>query len=125
MPIHKGGFTLSFFFVRFNLGVPHLFAEHLIQQSSETLTDEENSCCNSEKFGEEFWNCADIAVLPGGSTLSSSTTKSVLGHQRSSKHAHPQSPSQAAHEKGPFLKCLSSIFDVSISPYLEKLRAQG
>jgi len=37
----------------------------------------ENSCCNSEKFGEEFWNCADIAVLPGGSTLSSSTTKSV------------------------------------------------
>eukprot|EP00913_Durusdinium_trenchii_P033002 g30895.t1 len=35
----------------------------------------ENSCCNAEKFGEEFWNCADIAVLPGSTGSSTSSVE--------------------------------------------------
>ena len=34
--------------------------------------------CNSQAFGEEFWNCADIAVVPSGSTVSTTpSTTSV------------------------------------------------
>merc|ERR1712061_854440 len=35
----------------------------------------ENSCCGPSgtgAFGEEFWNCADIAVLPSGQSVATS-----------------------------------------------------
>lgn len=47
----------------------------------------ENSCCNRDKFGEEFWNCADIAILPGGSTVSTSTMSTTSTVETSSTTA--------------------------------------
>ncbi|CAL1166306.1 unnamed protein product [Cladocopium goreaui] len=47
----------------------------------------ENSCCNRDKFGEEFWNCADIAILPGGSTVSTSTMSTTSTAETSSTTA--------------------------------------
>merc|ERR1712187_42890 len=41
----------------------------------------ENTCCGSNGnggFGEEFWNCADIAVLPSGQSQGGATTEAPM-----------------------------------------------
>merc|ERR1712151_1469898 len=40
----------------------------------------ENTVCNSERFAEEFWNCADISVVPSGFPPRPSPTPSPTQH---------------------------------------------
>merc|ERR1712050_363605 len=52
----------------------------------------ENSCCGPNGnggFGEEFWNCADIAVLLSGQSQGGATTEAPMATTT------PQSPAMA------------------------------
>merc|ERR1712039_728038 len=59
----------------------------------------ENSCCGPSgtgAFGEEFWNCADIAVLPSGQGVATSNAPVATTSSESSETSATTTPASSA-----------------------------
>jgi len=61
------------------------WAPHVLQ----SWATAENTVCNSVRFSEEFWNCADISVVGGGSSPGTSPTTQPTSYTTPAPPATP------------------------------------